>query len=175
MDRDLKHNLSNASSLIGGIGLGAVGMYLLDPQRGARRRVLVRDKIVRGVRALGMTADKRLRDVGNRLKGSAAEARAVMRERNQQMEDDRLVERVRAQLGHVLAHPAALQVSVDEGCLIVSGPVLAGEAQKIKERLEETRGVGRFRIYVDEHASAESIPDLQGESRWQRKGREGLA
>jgi hypothetical protein len=175
MNRDLKHNISNAGALVGGICLGAVGMYMLDPERGARRRALVRDKIVSGFRALGMNADKRLRDVGNRMRGSAAETRAVIRERNQQMEEDRLVERVRAQLGHVVAHPRALQVSVDEGCVIVSGPVLGGEAQKIKERLEETRGVGRFRIYVDEHASAEGIPDLQGESRGQRKERLGQA
>ncbi len=175
MNRDMKHNISNASSLIGGICLGAVGMYMLDPQRGAMRRALVRDKLVRSVRTLGMNADKRLRDVGNRMKGSAAEARAVLRERNQQMEDERLIERVRAQLGHVVTHPRALQVSVDEGCVIVSGPVLAGESEKIKERLEETRGVGRFRIYVDEHATTEGIPDLQGESRWQRKERLGLA
>jgi hypothetical protein len=175
MNRDLRNNIANGTALVGGIVLGAVGMYMLDPQRGGQRRALVRDKIVRGVRTLGMIADKRLRDVGNRMKGSAAEARAVIRERDRQMEEDRLVERVRAQLGHVVAHPRALQVSVDEGCVIVSGPVLAGEAQKIKERLDETRGVGRFRIYVDEHASAEGVPDLQGESRGQRKERLGLA
>jgi hypothetical protein len=33
-------------TFIGGMGVGASLMYMLDPDRGSRRRALVRDKII---------------------------------------------------------------------------------------------------------------------------------
>ena len=42
--------MTKESALIGGAGLGAGLMYLLDPDRGKRRRALVRDQAARSVR-----------------------------------------------------------------------------------------------------------------------------
>ena len=50
------HTSSNrkpAAALLGGIGIGAALMYLLDPDRGRRRRALVRDKAVHFARVSG--------------------------------------------------------------------------------------------------------------------------
>ncbi len=47
-------------SLLGGIGLGAALMYMVDPDRGKRRRALVRDKLlVRSTRSLTQSAPPR--------------------------------------------------------------------------------------------------------------------
>ncbi len=81
--------------------------------------------------------------------------------------DEVLIERVRAQLGHVVSYPGSLDVKVDDGCVIVSGPVFAGELAKIHDRLQQTRGVCDFDLQVTEHLDTEGIPGLQGESRWQ--------
>jgi hypothetical protein len=156
-------------TLIGAMGLGAGLAYILDPQQGGARRAWVRDKMNRGLRHSGRFMDKRVRDLRNRAQGRVAELRAASSER--QIDDNVLVERVRAQLGHVLSHPGSIDIIAQDGVVTVRGPVLEGEAEKIRERLSETRGVREFRIEVATHPSAEGVPGLQGESRSQRRAR----
>jgi hypothetical protein len=156
-------------SFLGAMGLGAGLAFILEPQRGAARRAWVRDKLGRGLRHSGRFVDKRVRDLRNRARGQVAELRASRSE--QQIEDDVLRERVRAQLGHVLSHPGSIDIIAQNGVVTVRGPVLEGEAEKIRERLSETRGVRESRIEVATHPSAEGVPGLQGESRTQRRAR----
>jgi BON domain-containing protein len=158
-------------TLLGAIGLGAGLAYILDPQQGGTRRAWVRDKMNGGLRHSGRFLDKRVRDLRNRVQGRVAEIRASATE--QQIDDDVLAERVRAQLGHVLSHPGSIDIIAQNGVVTVRGPVLEGEAEKIRERLSETRGVQDFRIEVATHPSAEGIAGLQGESRSQRRARGG--
>ena len=65
---------NSALMLLVGMGLGAALMYVLDPERGRRRRALLRDKMIAATndanRALGKTA----RDLRNRAQGVVAEA-----------------------------------------------------------------------------------------------------
>ncbi len=67
--------LAKGLLLLGGIGLGAGLMYMLDPDKGRRRRALVRDQLTsasnRASKALGRTS----RDLSNRAQGVVAEAR----------------------------------------------------------------------------------------------------
>src|SRR5687768_4718196 len=49
-----------------GVGVGASAMFLLDPDRGARRRALLRDKAVRAKRKTRDAADATARDIANR-------------------------------------------------------------------------------------------------------------
>ena len=154
-------------SFLKGAMIGTGLMYLLDEHSGGRRRALIRDKMVLGRRRLQMTADKRLRDLGNRIKGAWAERRARVVERP--IPDDVLEERVRAQLGHTLSHPGSVEVIASRGVVTVRGPVLRGEAEKIREKLERTRGIRECNIEVNEVDDPSSVPGLQGQSRWQRK------
>lgn len=152
-------------TFLGAMGLGAGLAFLLEPQRGLARRVWVRDKMGRGLRLSGRFFDKRIRDLRNRVQGQVAELQASRTE--PQVDNDLLIERVRAQLGHVLSHPASVDIIAHAGVVTVRGPVLEGEAEKIRERLSETRGVREFRIEV----ATEGVPGLQGEQRSQRRAR----
>jgi hypothetical protein len=64
-------------ALISGIGVGAALMYVLDPERGRRRRAMARDKAVSFANKTGDVVAKRSRDLANRAKGVAAEARSA--------------------------------------------------------------------------------------------------
>ena len=162
-----KDGLRDAAMFLAGCGAGAFTMYLLDPGRGALRRAQIRDKFIRAGHVVADRADKQARNLANHAKGAIYEARAKLRGRR--VPDEVLVERVRAQLGHVVSHPGSLDVRVDDGCVIVSGPVLAGELAKIQDRLQETRGVCDLDLQVTEHLDSEGIPGLQGESHWERE------
>jgi hypothetical protein len=142
-------------------------MYLLDPGRGAWRRSHIRDRFIRAGRVLADRADKQSRNLANHLRGAVYEIRAKFHE--ERVADEVLIERVRAQLGHAVSHPGSLEVRAEDGRVIVTGPVLRGERQKIEDRLRDTRGVCDFDLQVMEHESREGIPGLQGESRWERE------
>jgi len=62
-----------------GAGLGAGLMYLLDPDRGRRRRALVRDKAVHLARVTERTLEVRSREMKNRAQGFAAQIRSLLR------------------------------------------------------------------------------------------------
>lgn len=161
----IRDTISHTSASLSGAILGAAAMYMLDPQQGNRRRALARDKAMRGGRLLLREARKRAKDMANRAYGQGAELVSGMRDRRSDIDDQRLVERVRAQLGHVCGHPGSLDVTARDGVVTVSGPVMRGEARKIENRLRETRGIGECRLRLQEHDSPADIPGLQGQPR----------
>ncbi|MEP6768738.1 MAG: hypothetical protein ABJC61_08720 [Acidobacteriota bacterium] len=69
-------------ALLSGIGVGAALMYVLDPERGRRRRALARDKAISFASKTGDVVSKRSRDLANRAKGLAAEARSAFDREN---------------------------------------------------------------------------------------------
>jgi len=69
----------NPLTLLGGLGLGAGLMYLLDPDDGRRRRALARDKAVHGLKVGGKALRKTSADLGNRTRGLVADARSRLR------------------------------------------------------------------------------------------------
>jgi hypothetical protein len=56
---------------LAGFGLGALAMFLLDPDSGRRRRSLVRDKATGAVNDVAKAAGSTARDLQNRAKGLA--------------------------------------------------------------------------------------------------------
>jgi hypothetical protein len=65
--------------VIGGIGLGAGLMYILDPDRGSRRRAVARDKITSAVNKTGKAISSKSRDLTNRARGVVAETGSMLR------------------------------------------------------------------------------------------------
>src|SRR5688500_2164523 len=63
------HAKGSGIRVMGGLGLGAALMYFLDPERGTRRRHLVRDQVVHAGRVAGDALDTTGRDLRDRAQG----------------------------------------------------------------------------------------------------------
>lgn len=125
-----------------GLGLGAAAMYILDPQAGRRRRGRLRDRAMSARRRVGHAAQKAARDMGNRVRGGVAEARAMWRG-EEEISDDVLAERIRARMGHVLphAHVHLMEVSARGGHVTLRGTLPADEAARVVADVRSVRGV----------------------------------
>jgi hypothetical protein len=147
-------------ALIGGMGLGAGIMFLLDPNLGRRRRHIIRDK----ARSLAHEAEdhigKKSRHFRNHAHGLVAETRARLQE--DVVDDFTLIERVRAALGRVARYPRAIDVLAMEGRVTITGPVLASDRAGILAAVRAVRGVKDVTDRLEGHETAENVPALQG-------------
>jgi uncharacterized membrane protein len=144
-------------------GIGAGLMYLLDPDRGARRRALVRDKSVHAAHRAGELLDKGSRDFTFRMRGIAAEARSMTR--RDHPSDALLVERVRSKLGRAVSHPHAVRVEAQDGRVTLSGPVLRRELAGLLSCVLSVPGVRSIDDRLEPHTEDEQVPALQGGGR----------
>lgn len=143
--------------------MGAGLMYLLDPDRGARRRALVRDKIVHSVHALEGLAHKGARDLSHRAHGLVAEGKAFFRDED--VPDEVLTARVRSKLGRLVGHPHAIDVSANEGRVELRGPVLSEDADGLPAAIALIPGVRGVDSRLEIHATPEHVSALQGGER----------
>ena len=144
-----------------GMGVGAGLMYLLDPDRGTRRRALLRDHAAKARRLVTDGADATTRDLRNRAYGWWREITSCFR-RDDAVADDTLRERVRAKLGMLLRHPSAVVVQVDRGRVRLTGPVLADEVDHLIGILKRVPGVTEVVNELEVHQDASGVPGLQG-------------
>jgi osmotically-inducible protein OsmY len=144
---------------VAGFVLGGVTVALLDPRRGAARRALLRDKGVATARDAAGLASRRARDFGHRLRGMVYEAKAALSD--EQVPDDILVERVRAQLGRPVSHPRAIRVEARDGCVILAGPILSDEAEELIRQVARIAGVRSIQSELDLHDQPGNVPALQ--------------
>jgi uncharacterized membrane protein len=148
------------TTMLSGIGLGAILMYILDPDRGNRRRAILRDKLVRAAHKTGDAMDASARDLSHRARGMVAEARS--RIRHEPVADDILVERVRAKLGRVVSHPGSIDVTVHDGRVALRGPILHDEVNRALATTYLVRGVRAVDNQLEVHAEPGDVPGLQG-------------
>ena len=150
-------------SLLSGIAIGAALALAFDPDQGRRRRALARDKVVRGARVSRDALDATVRDMGNRARGIAASTRGRLW--SEDVEDARVLERVRAKLGRVCSHPHAIDVDVHDGEVTLRGPVLSEEVRDVLNMTASVRGVDSVINELEAHDTNEGVPSLQGEGR----------
>jgi len=129
----------NSGAILLGAGFGALVMFLLDPDRGARRRALVRDKFVRLGNATAEAIDERRRDLSNRLQGVKARARRARR--TEIVDDAVLTDRVRAAIGHQTTHASNITASVCDGEVTLTGLVSSAEAKRVATAVGNVPGV----------------------------------
>jgi osmotically-inducible protein OsmY len=152
--------MNKGVALVGGVGLGAALMYLFDPDRGKRRRALIRDKFeAAGNKASDLTG-KMSRDLRNRAYGLAAETKSLFK--HEEVSDDVLLDRVRSKIGRQPVHVGAISVTANNGVVTLRGPVLANEVPKLLRAVKFVRGVKGVDNRLDVHEEAGDIPSLQG-------------
>jgi osmotically-inducible protein OsmY len=144
--------MNRGETLVLGMALGAGLTWLLDPDRGTRRRALVRDQLVHAGHELEETARSGARHARNKARGLAHEAKAGLLER--EVDDRVLEERVRSELGRGLSNAALLDVAADHGRVILSGVVAADEIQHVVRTARSVRGVESVdnRLEVQTHS-----------------------
>lgn len=142
-----------------GLGVGAALTYLLDEDRGAYRRAVLRDRTLSLGRHAVAALDAALRDLVHRTQGLGARARGLLF--GEAVSDGVLVERVRAQMGRCASHSRAIEILAKDGIVTLSGPILAGEAQVVVRRVKAVRGVRGVENELEVHETAD-IPDLRG-------------
>ena len=148
-------------SLVSGASLGAGLMYLFDPDRGRRRRALIRDRGNRWSRKTKEFAGSATRDVQNRVIGMGSTVRSWVQP-DAPVSDQVLAERVRAKLGLFSRHPAAIYVHVKDGVVTLTGPVLDDEMDGICAAIESIPGVTQMFNRLERHRSSDHVPELQG-------------
>jgi uncharacterized membrane protein len=156
----IKRDIREGTALLGGLGLGAGLMYLLDPDRGRRRRATARDQVVELLHEAVDTLDKGLRDLNNRVSGRLV--RAVSAVIPDPVSDDVLAERVRSCLGHSVSYPQAITVSVADGQVDLSGHVLRNDVPRLMTGLRRIRGVKGIVDQLTLHEQAGEVPDMHG-------------
>jgi hypothetical protein len=152
--------MNRGLALGAGLGIGTGVMYLFDPDRGKRRRALLRDKLVWIQRKTGECIEVTSRDLNNRASGIAAsiQSRFVSDEAN----DVVLAERVRSKLGRIVAHPGAIEVAVENGTVSLSGPILEDEVAGLMSCVKWIPGVKGVNNNLEVHKEAGNHPALQG-------------
>ncbi len=148
-----------------GAALGAVAMYFADPDQGRRRRAVTRDKMNSMVHASAEARDVAMRDLTNRLEGARARIQRMLFIRSKTPDDQKLIARVRAQLGRAVSHPHAIQVAAQNGHIALSGPILAHEKPGLLKLVQGLRGVTGIDDRMEAHTNASGVAALQGPGR----------
>ncbi len=143
-----------------GLGIGTIVMYVLDPDRGKRRRALLRDKCVSATRKTGEAIEVTTRDLANRAQGIAASIQS--RFTSAETADPVLVDRVRSKLGRIVSHPGAIEVASENGKVTLSGPILEAEVDHLLTCVKALQGVNEVTNNLEVHREAGNHPALQG-------------
>jgi uncharacterized membrane protein len=148
---------------VGAFGVGALVMYFADPDRGRRRRVVVKDAVTHSVHEVLRFSQRFRRDFENRLEGALAESLRVFD--NRSVSDSVLVQRVRTALGRIVSHPGAIEVTSTDGSVFLSGWVLADEVDDLTSMARSIRGVRELSTFLSTTDRPEHISALQSARR----------
>jgi hypothetical protein len=142
IQRETTAKSNDSGLLILGALLGAGLMFLLDPDRGRRRRARLRDKLIHGVHEaehLGEVTASSARHIRNQARGALAETRARM---HTETVDDAVLEgRLRAELGRLVQPVGDIRAEVDNGMVRLTGTIEPGNEERIIDGIRRVPGV----------------------------------
>jgi len=139
-------------ALIGGLSVGLGALYLMDPNRGHHRREFVRSKATDWLNGAA--------DVAKRVRGKGTEGGSRLQE--EEVPDDRLVNRIRSKMGRDVSHPHSIHVSANRGRVTLRGPILESEADRLLSRVSKIRGVMSVDNQLDAKESGAGIFQSEG-------------
>ena len=161
------------SAFVWGIGLGTSSTYFGDRRLGRQRRALAGDKLTHVARLGNRELRKTERDLHqsrSRVSGPGCGPSL----HPEQVDDDILVERVRAALGRTCSHPSAISRACVAGKGLLEGMVLEREHLPVVRSAARTRGVREVEDRLQRHLHPGSVPGLQdGQRRERNVGRHG--
>jgi uncharacterized membrane protein len=149
-----------ATRLVAASAAVSAAIYLFDPDKGRRRRGLIRDRVIHLARVMPHGIAVAGRDLSNRLRGVGAGARRIVRPKPA---DDAVLEaRVRSELGRVVRRPKAIRAEAHDGSIVLSGRVLRAEVDRLRATVRSVEGVREVEDRLDVFDEPGRIPDLQG-------------
>jgi uncharacterized membrane protein len=155
-----------------GAGIGAGLMYLLDPDRGRRRRALARDQTIHYLHETADATGTAARDLRHRSVGLVARSRRRLQP--VPPGGEALGDRVRARVAEVTRYSGAIGVEVREGIVTLAGPVLRQEADEVRRVVADLPGVAGVEDRLEIKEQADDLPpsvreQAQEPARWQPK------
>ncbi len=134
-------SIGSIAAIGAGFAAGAAFAYFFDPQSGAKRRGRLRDEAAHLRRLVTNEIQGREHDLLNRGRGVVARVESMMRSRAA-VDDDVVIERIRAKLGRVSSHPHDIEVhSHGDGRFEIFGAVLGREHAEVREAVAHVQGV----------------------------------
>ena len=151
-----------AVALLGGMALGALAMYLADPEQGRRRRAIAQQAVRSVTERTGDAMGSAWRDASSRLTGWQESAHRLLGQRNAKPIDNHVLEaRVRSKLSRVASNAHAIDVAADQGRVTLTGPVVAEEREAIMDLVQSIPGVESVRARLDA-GEASMLPAFPG-------------
>ncbi|MFN3322709.1 MAG: hypothetical protein ACK5AZ_04365 [Bryobacteraceae bacterium] len=152
-----------AIAIAAGVGIGAILAYFWDPDRGRRRRALLRDRASSAVRRTEHFLGSTSRLLSDQARGVVHEFRVTLQPGA--VSDETVVARVRAVMGHIVGHPGAIDVTSEDGHVTLQGPVLSDEVDELLTEVSAIPGVRGVTSELEVFEEAGNVPALQGEPR----------
>jgi hypothetical protein len=153
--------MTRVGAMLRGGAVGALGMYLFDPDQGRRRQALLRDQVTHWLGVAREELETEWRDARNRVQGATAELRRIGAPAP--VTDEAIAGRIRARFAS-LERPGGIKVDVRDGRVHLGGPVLARDAERARRIVRHVRGANELVDELEVHEEPD-IPALQGERR----------
>ena len=127
-----------AWAFLGGVGVGALAMYFLDPRSGDVRRAAASDRLISAGRMSGAAIGDGAKDLADRAGAAARRAKARFQG---EATDDVFGQRVRSAIDVIVAHPKRVNVSATGGVVTLSGSIEEEEAKGLTTAVRSVKGV----------------------------------
>ena len=127
-----------------GVTTGALLAFFADPHGGHRRRSVLRGRTSASLKRAATTARRSRHSAANVLRGAVAET--LLRRSREHVDDEVLVERVRAHMGHAVHHPRGVEVTASGRVVTLTGSIATDRRDQL---IESVVGVPGVRSVVD--------------------------